>query len=130
MTANPQINDRMTEAEHLAFERASDTRHEYFDGVIFMMAGAARRHVLITGNTFASLHRELRRWNCEVYSNNMRVKLPSPSTFAYPDVAVVCGTGIHLLHICAGRCLRPHRLGSKTTHCGRRGVTNALLPPQ
>src|SRR5213082_2839527 len=32
---------RFTVEEYLAFERASDERHEYLDGVIYAMAGSA-----------------------------------------------------------------------------------------
>ena len=34
---------RFTVEEYLAFERASDERHEYLDGVIYAMAGARWR---------------------------------------------------------------------------------------
>ena len=32
---------RFTVEEYLAFERASEERHEYLDGVIYAMAGSA-----------------------------------------------------------------------------------------
>ena len=35
---------RFTVEEYLAFERASDERHEYLDGVIYAMAGSASNH--------------------------------------------------------------------------------------
>ena len=34
----------MTEEEYLAFERASETRHEFLDGRVYAMTGAGLRH--------------------------------------------------------------------------------------
>jgi len=41
----------MSEQEYLAFERASDTKHEYFRGEVFAMAGASLEHTQIVSNT-------------------------------------------------------------------------------
>src|SRR5262252_9402316 len=37
---------RFTVEEYLAFERASEERHEYLDGVIYAMAGSARTQAM------------------------------------------------------------------------------------
>lgn len=37
----------MTPQEYLAFERASETKHEYVDGEIFAMSGGTREHSLV-----------------------------------------------------------------------------------
>ena len=39
-----------TDEEYLAIERASDTKNEYLDGVIYAMGGATARHVQIVAN--------------------------------------------------------------------------------
>ena len=44
----------MTPQEYLAFEKQAEQRHEYVNGVIIAMAGASRRHNLLT-LAFASL---------------------------------------------------------------------------
>ena len=46
----------MTPKEYLAFEKQAEQRHEYVNGVIIAMAGASRRHNLLT-LAFASLLR-------------------------------------------------------------------------
>ena len=46
MSAVPQ--PKMTPAEYLAFERASDERHEYLDGEIYLMSGGSPNHSQIT----------------------------------------------------------------------------------
>ncbi len=79
-----------TEKQYLSFERGSDSRHEFYDGDVFAMAGASRKHVRVNGNAFASLHAQLRDKNCTIYMTDIRVRI-SAKTYVYPDVVVVCG---------------------------------------
>lgn len=81
----------MTPDEYLAMERASEYRHEYYQGEITDMTGASRRHNLIVANVLANLHGQLRNRLCEVYANDMRVKVSASGLYTYPDVIVVCG---------------------------------------
>lgn len=76
---------------HLAAEHASETKHEYFDGRIYAMAGATRAHNLIVANTVATLHQQVRRRPCEVYPSDMKVQSPQSTLYTYPDVVFVCG---------------------------------------
>jgi hypothetical protein len=48
MSADPKI--KMTAAEYLVFERASGERHEFYQGDIFAMSGASRKHNIISLN--------------------------------------------------------------------------------
>jgi len=77
-----------TTEEYLAIEREAEFKSEYFDGEMLAMTGASRKHNLIAGNTFASLHRSLRNQGCEVYMGDMRVKV-NPTG---PDIVIVCDT--------------------------------------
>jgi len=78
--------------EYLAFERRNEFKSEYLHGQIFAMTGASRRHNLIAGNLFADLHSQLKRnRRCEVFANDMRVRVPVDDLYTYPDVVVVCG---------------------------------------
>ncbi|HEV2855927.1 MAG TPA: Uma2 family endonuclease [Thermoanaerobaculia bacterium] len=83
-------HQRLTIQEYLAFERQSETKHDYFDGEIFAMSGASRIHGLITGNIFGEIRNQLKGRPCEVYSESMRVRTPD-DLFTYPDVVAVCG---------------------------------------
>lgn len=47
--------NKFTEDEYLKFEVASGTKHEYYRGEIFAMAGAGKRHNIIFSNLFSSL---------------------------------------------------------------------------
>ena len=89
MTAQPQ--NFISEEEYLLFERASQTKHEYYNGRIYAMTGAKEAHNLIAGNTLAALHRQLRAKPCRVYPSDMRVKVAKTGLNTYPDVVVVCG---------------------------------------
>jgi Uma2 family endonuclease len=83
-----------TEAEYLAFERASDTKHEFYHGEIFAIVGASENHITIVANVVAHLHPQLRQRPCKIYPSAMKVKVPTVSGYAYPDVVVVCGERI------------------------------------
>lgn len=82
---------RWTEADYLEYERTAETRHEFYRGEIFAMAGAGRNHNRITVAAVASLFPQLRGKGCEVFSNDMRVKVTNTGLYTYPDVLVVCG---------------------------------------
>ena len=79
-----------TDEEYLAFEREAEEKHELIDGEIVAMAGATRRHNLISTNTTIALGVQLRGRNCEAYANDMRVRMRK-SRYSYPDVVIVCG---------------------------------------
>lgn len=77
--------------EYLAFERRSEEKHEYLAGEAFAMTGASREHNLIVTNVVAELRQQMKGRPCQVYPNDMRVKVDASGLYTYPDVAVVCG---------------------------------------
>ena len=81
---------RMSVVEYLEFERTAESRHEYYDGVIFDMAGASINHNRITIAAASSLINALRGKDCEVFMTDLRLRI-SLSRYAYPDVIVVGG---------------------------------------
>lgn len=89
MAANPQATH--TVEEYLAFERASDTKHEYYAGQIVAMAGASYAHNLIAGDTYASLHAQLRGQQCTVLPSDQRLRISPVGPLTYPDIMAVCG---------------------------------------
>ena len=84
-----------TSAEYLEFERNSEVKHELIDGEIFEMAGATKSHNLIAGNVFRELSLQLLERECNVYTNDMRVKITATEKYTYPDVVAVCGEEIY-----------------------------------
>jgi len=89
-----QVKVHHTPEEYLALERQAEYKSEYFNGEIFAMTGASRRHNLVAGNVFASLHGQLRKRPCEIYPSDMRVKVSPTGLYTYPDVVIVCGEPI------------------------------------
>ena len=89
MAINPE--SRMTPEAYLAFERAQfDAKHEFLNGEIIAMAGASREHILIVANLTVALVTQLRGRPCDVYPNEMRVKIPATGLYTYPDIAALC----------------------------------------
>lgn len=80
-----------TRAEYRAFERSSNSKHEYLDGVIYAMAGGTREHAAIAGNVITQLSIALRGRPCAVHSSDLRVRVVETGLETYPDVTVVCG---------------------------------------
>lgn len=83
----------MTPDEYLAFEQQADVRHEYVNGLIIAMAGASRRHNLLTLAFASMLRTHLRGKPCRAYASDMKVNASHKGNevFYYPDVIVACG---------------------------------------
>ncbi len=91
MAVQPQQQHYLSPEEYLLIERQAEYKSEYFNGEMFAMAGASRKHNLIVTNLVGELHQQLKQGNCNVYSNDMRVKVRSTGMYTYPDVVVGCG---------------------------------------
>ena len=82
---------RLTAEEYLRLERLTERKSEYFAGEVFPMPGVTREHNLINGNLVFELKRQLVDRPCDVYFCDMRIKVPATGSYAYPDVAALCG---------------------------------------
>ena len=103
---------RIQVEDYLAFERASETKHEYMDGVVYpwgdpdhpldpdvvlglrpeprsAMAGGTRAHSSIKVNLTVALGTHLRGSPCRLYDSDLRVR-PDNDHYFYPDLFVVC----------------------------------------
>lgn len=94
MAAQPY--PRLSEEEYLRLERESDVRHEYLAGEIFAMVGASIDHNRIVTSTSFALYAQLRRRPCDLFANDMRVRVSASGLYAYPDLTVVCGEPLFL----------------------------------
>lgn len=77
--------------EYLEIERASEAKHEYFDGLIYAMAGAGINHNRIAMNLFSSIAPLLKAKGCEMFSSDQRITTPSHDSYMYPDATIICG---------------------------------------
>lgn len=93
MSAALRRPTRVTEQEYLAFESASDLRHELVAGVIYGMVGGSDRHNLICTSLVAALHARLSP-PCQVFTAQMKLRVETADDveFYYPDVFVSCDT--------------------------------------
>jgi len=89
--AETGVRTPLTAEEYLAFERASEQRHEFANGEAFAMSGGTREHSLIAANVTREFGNALLDRPCEVHTSDLRVKLATGSRYVYPDVSVVCG---------------------------------------
>lgn len=56
-----QVKVHYTPEEYLALESQAEYKSEYFNGEIFAMTGASRRHNLVAANVLAPFHGQLRK---------------------------------------------------------------------
>ena len=91
MTIGVRKRKKLTKAQYLKMERAADTKNEFLDGEICAMTGASRQHNTITVNATVALYPQITQRLCEIYTNDLRVKVSATGAYAYPDIAVVCG---------------------------------------
>ncbi len=81
----------ISEEEYLLRERAARYKSEYRPRRMVAMTGASRVRNLISLNVASELRARLRARPCEVYVNDMRVKVRASGLYTYPDVVAVCG---------------------------------------
>lgn len=80
-----------TAAEYLAFESASQTKHEFYKGEIFDMAGAGLKHNQIQTNFIGEVRSFLKGKSCNVFGSDLRVHNSANSLYTYPDAMIICG---------------------------------------
>ncbi len=88
----PKEKSFLTPEEYLEIERKAEYKSEYYNGEMFAMSGASRKHNLICTNIAGELRNQLKKKSCEVYMGDMRVKVSTTGLYTYPDLVVVCGS--------------------------------------
>ncbi len=80
--------------EYLAGERISQQRHEYLAGIIYAMAGTPVEHNRIVSSIVAESVQQLRGKPCDVFSNDIKVRVQTDVAefYYYPDVIVDYGS--------------------------------------
>lgn len=91
MSADPAEKRSWTAEEYLAWERLQPTKHEFFEGEIFAMAGATLAHNLLVARVVTALTNALDDGPCNTCPSDMRVKVPATGLYTYPDAVVFCG---------------------------------------
>jgi Uma2 family endonuclease len=81
----------LTPEQYLEIERLAERKSEYFNGEMFLMAGAKEAHNLLVANLVREIGQQLRSRPCRVYPSDMRVRVSATGLYTYPDVIAVCG---------------------------------------
>ena len=82
---------KITVSEYFEIERNSLEKHEYYEGELFAMAGAKKKHNLIVSNLIISIGSQFKGRPCSVYPPDMKVAVDKYNHYTYPDISVVCG---------------------------------------
>ena len=82
---------RMSAAEYLQMERQATCRHEFFNGIVYAIAGASKRHDSIAGDVFGYLLGKVAP-PCQVFSSDVKVRIRAMNDEChyYPDTSVTC----------------------------------------
>ena len=67
----------------------SSVRHEYLNGEIYAMAGGSPGHAVLAARLIRALGLQLPP-GCQVFTSDLRVRIPGTGLTTYPDVSVVC----------------------------------------
>ena len=87
----PSAQTLFSPQDYLIAERKATIKSEYLSGEILTMPGASLTHAFITGDIDTELNIQLRGKDCEVVTNDVRVKTSPKIAYFYPNVIVFCG---------------------------------------
>lgn len=76
---------------YLALEETATEKSEFYDGVIYAMAGGLFNHDMISGNVYAALHGFARTGSCIAFTSNMKLRIEAHNLYLYPDAMLICG---------------------------------------
>ncbi len=68
---------------------SSESRYEFIDGYVYMLAGGTADHAIISANVIRALGNMLSNGTCNVYTSDMKVRI-SEKRYVYPDISVSC----------------------------------------
>jgi Uma2 family endonuclease len=87
MTENNELNPICPET-YLEVEKSTQIKHEYINGIVCEMPASCKTHILIALNLAALIRFHLRGSNSRVFISDMKVELPEPKMYFYPDIVV------------------------------------------
>ena len=74
---------------YLAFENASDIKHEFVEGRVYAMTGVHTRHNRIAGNVYTRLSVASHDGPCRAYIADVKLQVADDRIY-YPDVMSLC----------------------------------------
>lgn len=80
----------MSYSDYLALEQASETKHEYVNGLVYAMAGGTPEHSRLAMRLGRLIGNALEGRPCDAFSSDLRVRIAATRRSTYPDLCVVC----------------------------------------
>jgi len=77
--------------EYFKLDETGECKHEYYQGVVYALAGASENHNLIVAAVLSNLYNQLDGKPCRPYPGDFRLKIEAMNLYAYPDLSVICG---------------------------------------
>lgn len=91
MVAGGRPLHRYTYAQYVALENESSTKHEFFDGEIYAMAGGTEDHSALAVAVTSALYGAIGDRPCRVHDSDLRIYVEAVGLATFPDASVVCG---------------------------------------
>jgi Uma2 family endonuclease len=82
--------ERISPSDYLAMERSATDKRVLWDGQVFAMAGASRRHNQLVAAMLRELGVALLGRPCRPYASDQRIYVPLREGYVYPDASVTC----------------------------------------
>jgi Uma2 family endonuclease len=82
---------RYTYSDYVALEESSPTKHEYFQGEIYAMAGGSEEHSALAAEVLRALGNALGDRPCRTHTSDLRVYVEATGMATFPDGSVVGG---------------------------------------
>lgn len=86
-----QAIPRLTAEQYRELERSAETKHEFFEGQVYSMAGGTYAHAQLIGNLTGELYQALGDRPCRVLTTELLVRTGPQGLHTYPDVVVIRG---------------------------------------
>ena len=85
--------ERLSVADYLRAERASESKHEFHEGEVAVTVGGSFRHARIITNLVNVFSDLLTEQEADVLQA-LRVRVDAVDLYTYPDVSIVCGSPV------------------------------------
>lgn len=82
---------RYTYADYVVLERDSLTKHEFFDGEIYAMAGGSEEHSALAAEVLRALGNAIGDRPCRAHTSDLRIYVEDSGLATFPDGSVICG---------------------------------------
>lgn len=82
---------RYTYADYVALEQSSPTKHDFFDGEIYAVAGSSEEHSALAAEVLRVLANAIGARPCRVHTSDLRIYVESAGHATFPDGSVICG---------------------------------------